>query len=213
MIASFQKEMKEVEHEAIDILRLKEPLYCETSVDLKVIKTELQRFKQENENNKDNALKVIEIFEEIEREETVKVSELFGSEDPISKYFNEITNGLYEEVFLDQGTMKIQVKRRDGKILTAEKLSGGAYDQLYLSIRLALGEKLLKGKKGFFIMDDPLVKADPDRLQRQIQTLKKIAELGWQVTYFSAKGEIKDALKEDIKGGAINYVEIQGIFS
>ena len=180
---------------------------------MKVIKTELQRFKQENENNKDNALKVIEIFEEIEREETVKVSELFGSEDPISKYFNEITNGLYEEVFLDQGTMKIQVKRRDGKILTAEKLSGGAYDQLYLSIRLALGEKLLKGKKGFFIMDDPLVKADPDRLQRQIQTLKKIAELGWQVTYFYAKGEIKDALKEDIKAGAINFVEVQGIFS
>ena len=97
--------------------------------------------------------------------------------------------------------------------LPAEKLSGGAYDQLYLSIRLALGDKLLKGKKGFFIMDDPLVKADPDRLQAQIQILKKISELGWQVIYFSSKGEIKDALKEDIKGGTINYVEVEGIFS
>jgi uncharacterized protein YhaN len=213
MIAFFQKEMKEVEHEAIDILRLKEPLYCETSVDLKVIKTELQRFKQENENNKDNALKVIEIFEEIEREETVKVSELFGIESPVSKYFNEITNGLYGEVLLNQEAMKIQVKRRGGKILEAEKLSGGAYDQLYLSIRLALGEKLLKGKKGFFIMDDPFIKADPDRLQRQIETLERICELGWQIMYFSAKGEIKDALKEDIKMGTVNYVEVQGIFS
>jgi exonuclease SbcC len=213
MIASFQKEMKEVEHETIDILRLKERLYCETSVDLKVIKTELQRFKQGNENNKDNALRVIEIFAEIAREETVKVSELFGSESSISKYFDEITGGLYEEVLLDQEAMKIQVKRRDGKILAAEKLSGGAYDQLYLSIRLALGEKLLKGEKGFFIMDDPFIKADPDRLQRQIQTLKKISELGWQVMYFSAKGEIKDALKENIKKGAINCVEVQGIFS
>ena len=100
-----------------------------------------------------------------------------------------------------------------GRYWQAEKLSGGAYDQLYLSIRLALGEKLLKGKKGFFIMDDPFIKADPDRLQRQIETLKKISELGWQIMYFSAKGEIKDALKEDIKRGAINYVEVQGIFS
>jgi len=212
MIASFQKEMKEVEHEAIDILRLKEPLYCETSVDLKVIETELQKFKQENENNKDNALKVIEIFEEIEREEKARVSELFSSESPVSKYFGEITDGLYEEVLFDQETTKVQVARRDGKTLAAEKLSGGAYDQLYFSIRLALGEKLLQGKKGFFVMDDPFIKADPDRLQAQIRTLRKISELGWQVTYFSAKGEIKDALKEEIQAGTINCIEAQGIF-
>jgi uncharacterized protein YhaN len=62
-------------------------------------------------------------------------------------------------------------------------------------------------------MDDPFVKADPNRLQRQIEMLKKISELGWQVMYFSAKGEIRDVLEEDIKKGAINNVEIQGIFS
>jgi hypothetical protein len=85
-------------------------------------------------------------------------------------------------------------RNEDGKILEAEKLSGGAYDQLYLSIRLALGEKLLKGKKGFFIMDDPFVKADSDRLKRQIEMLWRIKDLGWQILYFSAKGEIKDIL-------------------
>ena len=210
-IESLRGAMEEIERESSDILKLEEPLYCETSVDLKVIRGKLQSFIEKHENNRDNALKAIEVFEEIEREEKEKVSELFGSESPISKYFNEITSGLYEEVLFDQETMRIQAKRRDEKILTAEKLSGGAYDQLYLSIRLALGERLLKGKKGFFIMDDPLVKADPDRLRRQIQTLKKISELGWQVMYFSAKGEIKDALKEDIKADAINYVEVQGI--
>jgi len=212
-IESLRNEMKEVEREANDVLKLEEPLYCETSVDLNVIRDKLRSFIEKNENNKDNALRSIEIFEEIEGEEKEKVSELFGSESTISKYFSEIANGLYEEVLFDQEAIKIQVKRRDGKILAAEKLSGGAYDQLYLSIRLALGEKLLKGKKGFFIMDDPFVKADPNRLQRQIETLKEISALGWQVMYFSAKGEIKDALKEDIKGGSINYVEVQGIFS
>ena len=46
----------------------------------------------------------------------------------------------------------------------------------------------------------------------KIEMLRKISELGWQVIYFSAKGEIKEILEEDIKTG-VNYVEIQGIFS
>jgi uncharacterized protein YhaN len=210
-INSFGNAMKDIERKANDILRLEsdEPLFCETSVDLKVIKDRLQSFVEQNENNRDNALKAIEIFAEIEREEKEKVSEIFGTGSPVSRYFNEITKGLYEEVLFDQEASKIQVKRRDGKMLTAEKLSGGAYDQLYFSIRLALGEKLLKGKKGFFIMDDPFIKADPDRLQRQIETVKTLSALGWQILYFSAKGEIEDALKEDIQSGAINCVEVR----
>lgn len=214
-MVSLQKEMEEVQREANEILRLEEEyLYCKTSVDLEAVKDKLQGFIDENESNKDNVLGVMKIFEEIEAEEKEKVSVLFGRESPISKYFNEITDGRYEEVTFNQETGEIEVKHMDGKILRAEKLSGGAYDQLYLSIRLALGEKLLKGKKGFFIMDDPFVKADPDRLQRQIEMLKKISELGWQVMYFSAKGEINDALKGDIDRGTINYVEqLQGVFS
>ena len=208
-----QEKMREVERKVNKEILLEEYLYCKTSVDLEALKNKLQAFIDDNERKRENVLKVTEIFEEIEREEKERVSELFGIESLVSKYFSETTNGLYEEVLLAQETMKIQVKRRDGKILPAEKLSGGAYDQLYLSIRLALGERLLKGKEGFFIMDDPFIKADSDRLQRQIQTLKKISELGWQVLYFSAKGEIKDALKEDIKADTINYVEVQGIFS
>lgn len=213
-MVSLQKEMEEVQRKVNEILRLEEEyLYCKTSVDLEAVKDNMQGFIDENESNKDNVLEVTKIFEEIEAEEKEKVSELFGKESPISKYFNEITDGLYEEVTFNQEIGKIEVKRKDGAILEAEKLSGGAYDQLYFSIRLALGEKFLKGKKGFFIMDDPFIKADPDRLQRQIETLKKISELGWQVMYFSAKGEIKDALKGDISRDTINYVELQGMFS
>jgi len=210
---SIQNKMNDIERKANEILRLEEHLYCKTSVDLEAVRDRLQEFIDKNECNKDNVLKVIEIFEEIETEEREKVSELFGKDSPISKYFNEITNGLYKEVNFNQETGKIETMRNDGVILEAEKLSGGAYDQLYLSIRLALGEKLLKGKKGFFILDDPFIKADPDRLARQIEMMKKISKSGWQVIYFTAKGEVKDTLKEDIRKGDINYVEIRGIFS
>jgi len=209
----FQKDLEEIEREANKIIQLEaDYFHCKTSVDLDAVRNKLQEFINENGSNKDNVLGVMKIFEEIEIEEREKVSELFGKDSSISKYFNEITDGFYEEVLFNQEMGEIEVRRKDGVILEAEKLSGGAYDQLYLSIRLALGEKLLKGMKGFFIMDDPFVKADLDRLQRQIEMLKKISELGWQVMYFSAKGEVRDALEEDIKKGAINSVEIQSIF-
>lgn len=210
---SLRKEMEEVQRKVNKILRAEEELYCKTSVDLKAVKDRLQKFINKNESNKDNVLEVIKYFEEIEAEEKEKVSELFGKESSISKYFNEITDGFYKEVTFSQETEGIEVKRMDGEILGAEKLSGGAYDQLYFSIRLALGEKLLKGNKGFFIMDEPFVKADPDRLKRQINALKKITKLGWQVLYFSAKGEIYDALKIDIENGTVNYIKFQGLFS
>ncbi len=214
IMKAIRKDLDDIERKVNEILRLEEEyLHCKTLVDLEAVKDELQKFVDECENNRSNVLEVIRIFEEIEAEEKEKVSELFGRGSSTSKYFGEITDGLYEEVVFNREEERIKVRRKDNMMLEAEKLSGGAYDQLYFSIRLALGERLLENKKGFFIMDDPFIKADPDRLRRQIETLKRITELGWQVMYFSAKGEIKEALREDIDCGNINYVELPGILA
>jgi len=214
IMIDFQKKMEDVERIANEILRLEEEyLYCKTSKDLEAIRDKLEEFIEENEGNKDNVLGVIKIFEEIEMEEKEKVSELFGKDSSISKHFKEITSKLYEEVSFNQEKGEIEVKRKDGVRLEAEKLSGGTYDQLYLSIRLALGEKLLKGNKGFFIMDDPFIKADKDRLKKQINILRKISRSEWQIIYFTAKDEVRDVLKRDIQNNALNYVEIPSIFS
>ncbi len=208
----FQKGLAGIERRVNEILGggLEEDyLYCKTSIDLEAIENKLQESIDENETNKDNVLEVMRIFEEIEREEKEKVSQLFGEESPVSQYFKETTGSLYQKVIFNQERGKIEVERKDGLIMDAEKLSGGAYDQLYLSIRLALGEKLLKEKKGFFIMDDPFVKASPDRLERQMEVLKRISSSGWQIIYFTAKGEVKEALKEDIDNRTVNYVEVK----
>lgn len=209
-ISHFESNMNDVEREGTNILK-NGPLFCKTSSDLSNIKMKLKAFIEYYEINRENIMDTMDIFTEIEAEEKEKVSGLFGVDSLISKYFHEITDGLYEEVLYDQEEGKIEVRRRDGVILQAEKLSGGAYDQLYLSIRLALGEKLLKGKKGFFIMDDPFVKADSDRLKRLIKMLERISDWGWQIIYFSAKDEIKDILKENIDNGEVNYVVVKGI--
>jgi exonuclease SbcC len=213
-MTGFRKRLEEIEREANKILQLEtDYLHCETLVDLDAVRDKLNEFIREKEGTREAVLKVMDIFEEIETEEREKVAELFGAESPVTHYFSEITDGLYEVVLFNQERGHIEVRRKDGMTLEAEKLSGGAYDQLYLAIRLALGERILQGTKGFFIMDDPFVKADPARLEKQINVLRRISQLGWQVLYFSAKAEMQDALKTPIKRGDVNYCEIQGIFS
>ncbi|NIQ37393.1 MAG: AAA family ATPase [Proteobacteria bacterium] len=213
-IGSFKKSMADVERRVNEILRLEdEYLHCRTLVDLEAVKKELRKFIDENETKRVDVLRAIAIFEEIEMEEREKVSQLFDRESQISEYFGKITGGRYDEVTLNQEIGEIEVIRRDGVRLGAEKLSGGAYDQLYLSIRLALGEKLMEGKKGFFILDDPFIKADPNRLRMQIDVLRRISDGGWQIIYFSAKEEVQSALADDIKKGVVNRIEIQGMVS
>jgi len=209
-IDCFQNKLKEIEMEINNLsLPTEEFLPCQTSVDLKAVKGKLREFIDEVENQKNAAIEAIKIFEEIESEEKEKVSGLFGRGSAVSKYFNEITSGFYEEVRFDQESGGIKVKMKDGHELEADKLSAGTYDQLYFSIRLALGEKLLKEEKGFFILDDPFIKADPNRLRKQIDVLKTISKMGWQVIYFSAKGEIRDVLQEEINRNCVKYFELK----
>lgn len=183
-------------------------LHCITIVDINGVKESLKSFIEQNEQMRETVLGVKEIFVEIEREEEEKVASLFGKESPVSSYFSMITDGMYQNVVYDTEEGSINVLSKDGELLSAEKLSSGAYDQLYLSIRLALGEKILKGEKGFFIMDDPFVKADLERLRRQLNILKELSLSGWQIIYFTAKNEIRDCLKDEIKYKQISYFEI-----
>ncbi len=207
-----QRELEDIEREANMILSPEEDyISCKTCGDLKVVRGRLEEFVRKHRENRENVLKVMEIFERIEGEEQKRISELFGKDSPVSDYFSEVTGGLYREVLFNQEKERIEVLRKDGHRLEASKLSGGAYDQLYLAIRLTLGGKLMKGKQGFFILDDPFIKADSERLRRQVEVLKKIFAWGWQIIYFSAKEEIKKALGEDIDSGRVNYIEIPGI--
>jgi len=203
--------LSEIGKEANRILNIENDyLNCETSLDLQAIKKRLQDFIDENETMKRDALQVLKIFEEIESEKKEKVSGLFGNDTAVCRYFKEITEGRYTEVFYRTEESVIEVLRRDGKVLSVDMLSAGAYDQLYLSIRLALGESLLKDRRGFFIMDDPFLRADTLRLSKQLETLRKISALGWQILYFSAKEEVKERL---IKRKDIVFIQLPGTFS
>ena len=210
-LSAFEQNLQEIGRKANEVLRSEEYIYCKAYKDLEAVRKALEQFEAENERKKENVLQTISIFEEITNEEKSKVSDLFGENSLVSSYFREITCGLYDVVYFKADTGYVHVKRRDGEVIEAEKLSGGAYDQLYLSIRLALGNRLLKGGKAFFIMDDPFIRSDKKRLQAQMNILKRISQLGWQIMYFTAKDEVKETVKEDLDNNRINYVETHGI--
>jgi exonuclease SbcC len=201
------EKFKEVEKKTNHIL-LEKDIRCDGSGDLENIERKLKEFVEEKENGKKDATITLDILEEIANEEKTKIVEQFGQGSPVSKIFANMTKGLYTAVGFNEETEEIEVTLKDEVKLSPWQLSGGTYDQLYFSIRLALGEKLLAEEKGFFILDDPFVKASHDRLRILMDMLKDISKSGWQVIYFSAKEEVKDMLGKDKE---VKFIELEKI--
>lgn len=149
------------------------------------------------------AIDSLKLFDMLEEEEKAKVAVLFQKENLASQLFKKTTYGRYLEVEYDHENEKIIVRRTTGETFSVQKLSRGARDQLYLSIRVALGQMLLEGKSGFFLMDDAFISSDDKRIKRQIDLLKNISEMGWQIVYFSAKKETIDLLSHATKNKVI----------
>ncbi len=135
------------------------------------------------------AVEALKIFEDIKDREETKISDLFERLG-VSELFGEITDGKYVEVKFDsQAQEVIVIDEYDGE-LPAENLSKGAYDQLFLAIRIAISEEILGEGSGFFIIDDAFLSSDRHRLEKQFEILKKLADRGWSIIYFSVKDEI-----------------------
>ena len=162
--------------------------------DLEKLKLELEKLITNMNKQKQIEQTALKILQEIEEEEKKNISDIFKQSNLI-KLFAEITDGRYVNISYEsnQNTGKIKVKDASGVEFTPDQLSAGTYDQLYFSIRLALAEHLFgknNGEKAFFILDDPFVKYDKNRLEKQIRKLVELSNQGWQFLYFTAKDEV-----------------------
>ena len=180
---------------------------CRTTKDLENTAEALRAFIEGMERTVNNAKAAIRLFELIEVEEKSRLVELFGAGRPVSSHFRTMTDGLYDEVCFDIATNQISVLTADNVMLKAEQLSGGALDQLYLAIRVAIAERLVR-EPSFFILDDPFIKADFRRVKTQMKVLKRLVQMGWQILYFSAKKEVVEVLAEDIRSGQIDMIQL-----
>ncbi len=207
---TFREQLHSIEHEVNSILlgECGRQLYCQTLTDLEAACSYLREWIEHHQNNRRLARAALELFDQIAAEEELKILELFAEQSSLNRQFEEITGGRYTAVVFDREQHRIMVEPAGGGTLSAEQLSGGAYDQLYFSIRIALGQKLMKGETGFFILDDPFIKADPDRLGILLKMLFRLVDSGWQVLYFSAKGEVRDTLQKMGSSGSVSLMTV-----
>jgi uncharacterized protein YhaN len=100
----------------------------------------------------------------------------------------------------------------DGGEYSEELLSDGTKAQLLLSLRLALLEKFLDGKKGFLILDDPLLSSSDARKRRSIEVIIDYLKEGWQIIYLTVDSVAVDIFRE-LGGDLVDIKTIGDLFS
>lgn len=159
---------------------------------LRTLRSDLDALIEAIDRDAELSRRAIEIFDGLAEEEERKLTDLFAPDGPASRALARITDGRYDAIGYDPDGHRLTVTRRDGRTFPAERLSSGTRDQLYFASRVALARHVLGDRPGFFLLDDPFVGADPDRLARGFETLVDLASDGWQVIYLTAKGEVRD---------------------
>ena len=165
-------------------------LHIDNIDSLPILIDQLDYFIDFIENRATTCKHALEIFETIGNEEKEKINQLFDKDSVCIKFFNKITNGKYADIIFDSANSQIYVKKSVGEDNSADKLSEGAYDQLYFAIRVDLAQRILGDESGFLIMDDIFLSYDTERLEEAFDILKKLADMGWQIIYFTAKDEV-----------------------
>jgi uncharacterized protein YhaN len=197
----------EVKAKELGVLDASPP--CRTTQELEHISRQIESFCERIEEDRRVAQDCIRLCEKIEKEERERVGDMFGEDSTISTTFSAITDGRYRSVHYDPGSNSIYLLDAENDRVAVESLSGGAYDQLFLTIRVAIASRLLADENGFLILDDPFVKADSERLPRLLDVLRRLSDGGWQILYFSAKDEVLQALSADIREGRVRKVTLE----
>lgn len=112
------------------------------------------------------------------------------------KYLSEITDNKYCEVKAGDALTLTVLEPEMQSLIPASILSEGTIDQVYLSLRLALGESISSSSQTLpIIMDEPFAQYDDVRLKQAVQSLSRIS-LSRQIILFSCKDREKDIVSQ-----------------
>jgi exonuclease SbcC len=94
--------------------------------------------------------------------------------DSFTTYLAPLTGNQYKSGSM-KGPLPSGIMKQDGTEIPMDLLSTGTVDGTAIALRLAMAEHLLQGRKGFIIMDDPLVNLDPERRKAAAGVLRQFA--------------------------------------
>jgi uncharacterized protein YhaN len=101
------------------------------------------------------------------------------------KFFANVTDGRYENVFAPPGEQTVTVVERSGGHKQPDQLSRGTREQLYLALRFGLIREFGEHTESLpVIVDEVLVNFDPDRAQRAAEAFAELSQTN-QVLVFT----------------------------
>lgn len=192
---------KKVEKNKIDIDIENINNNLENLINLEEEKIKLQEeLKQlENKNNSFNIAKeVLQIaYEKMKNNVTPKFTK------NLSQTINKISNGKYNKVTIndEEGLM---VELENGEYITADRLSIGTIDQLYLSLRLSMAEEISEEKMPV-ILDEAFAYFDDYRLENALKFLVEELEENQIILFTCTKREEEILNRLNIK---YNLIEL-----
>lgn len=192
---------KKIEKNKIDIDIENINNNLENLINLEEEKIKLQEeLKQlENKNNSFNIAKeVLQIaYEKMKNNVTPKFTK------NLSQTINKISNGKYNKVTIndEEGLM---VELENGEYITADRLSIGTIDQLYLSLRLSMEEEISEEKMPV-ILDEAFAYFDDYRLENALKFLVEELEENQIILFTCTKREEEILNRLNIK---YNLIEL-----
>ncbi len=114
-----------------------------------------------------------------------------------ARHLHTMTAGRYTGVRIPLGGEEFEAILEDSESRTAELLSAGTADQLYLALRLGLIETLEGvGEHLPLLMDDVLVQFDPERARGAAESVAGLADGGRQVLLFTCHPHTVELLRD-----------------
>lgn len=164
---------------------------AQAQMELAVCQAKLSAYEQ-SEANLQLAYKLLaNLFVELQNDFSPKLRER------CSFYLKSLSLGRYTDLTVDK-TLHLQLRYEEDQAWhVAEYLSGAAYEQVYLALRLALCDLLASAKKLPLLLDDCLVQFDKEH---QIAALRVLADFAdthnCQLLFFSCHSYLANILQE-----------------
>lgn len=124
-----------------------------------------------------------------------------------TNYFSYITDHKYQRIIAPTDKQPFLVETSQRIKFSVHELSQGTIDQLYVSLRLAIGEVMGEKHQLPFIIDDAFVHFDSTRLNRILPILTSISKKK-QIIFFTCKQEILENIASENKVDLLNVVRV-----
>jgi uncharacterized protein YhaN len=111
-----------------------------------------------------------------------------------------VTSHRYTDAVVDPASLVVQVRGAGGRLRDADRLSLGTAEQVYLLLRVALAEQLVKsGESCPLLLDDVTVHADRDRAEQMMRLLLGVAGRH-QVVLFTQQDQVREWARAHLDG-------------